>query len=295
MKNLLTLAVFLLAHVGAAGNALATDAGWLIERAAADQPSLRRATLHQADIGGSFGGGAGHGDVDHTGLLRPILLSALMPGLGEVTMGYRRGYAMMGLDIASWFGVKHYHDRGGELRNDYIAYAEAHWSETRLAAAFGDNAIDYAGSFYYGSNMDDPSDYTSLSLWVSRNDDYREYYENLGKWDQFVFGWDDFADPRGWVVGGASSADLKDDPRVSQNRITYRGMRADSNESFDRRDQFIYLNMATRIFSIFQVAYLGGVFSDGRASAFEVGGHPVALIAEPRGLTSTRLGVAIGY
>ena len=88
---------------------------------------------------------------------------------------------------------------------------------------------------------------------------------------------------------------LKDDPRVSENRIAFRDMRAASNEAYDNRDKLVYLNMATRIFSIFQVAYLGGVLTDGHASAFEVSGHPVALIAEPRGLTSSRLGVAIGY
>ena len=30
--------------------------------------------------------------------------------------------------------------------------------------------------------------YENIPLWVSIEDDRREYYENLGKWDQFVFG-----------------------------------------------------------------------------------------------------------
>ena len=299
MKNLMILAVILVA----AGTPAAADTGWLLERADAEQPTLQRAALQQSDFGSSSGGG-GYETVNHLGLLKPVLLSALMPGLGEVSMGYKRGYAMMAVDIAAWLGVKHYHDQGGERRDAYIAFAEEHWSETKLANAFGNNAIDYAGSYYYGSTMGDhPDDYEFLSLWVSRDDDYREFYENLGKWDQFVFGWDDFADPRSfeeyrdvWSSWGSDRTSyLKDDQRVSGNRLTYRGMRADSNASFDRRDQLVYLNMATRIFSIFQVAYLGGVFSDGQVAAREVGGHPVALIAEPRGLTSTRLGVAISY
>ena len=293
MRNLLIMmATLALSAVATAGTG---NAGWLLERAATDEPSLERATLHQSDIGGSFGGG-GYEGTDHTGLLKPMLLSAVLPGLGEVTMGYKRGYGMMALDIASWFGVKHYHDEGGAKRQEYIDFANEHWSEDRLSDAFGDNSFDYVGTFYYGDTMENPADYQSLSLWVSQEDDFREYYENLGKWDQFVFGWDDFTDPRSFGVNtDPRTAALKDDPRVSQNRITFRGMRADSNEAFDRRDQLVYLNMATRIFSIFQVAYLGGVFSDGHASNLEVGGHPIALIAEPRGLTSTRLGVSIRY
>ena len=270
-----------------------SSTGWILDRAADDSPSLQRATLHQADVGGAFAGGSSaYADRDYS-LAKPMILSALMPGLGEATMGYRRGYAMMALDIASWLGVKHYHDLGGEKRDAYIAYADEHWSLDRLAAAFGSDAIDYVGTFYY-----DVGDHEDLSLWVSAADDYREYYENLGKWDQFVFGWDDFTDPRAWVGLGATSADLKDDERVSANRLTYRSMRKDSNDQFDRRDQLIYLNMATRIFSMFQVAFLGGAFDgdgDDMAAGFDVGDHRVALIAEPRGLTTTRLGVAISY
>jgi hypothetical protein len=295
MKNLMIIAAMLsLAAVAVAQTGAAGSSGWLLDRAETDAPTLHRAALQQADVGGGFGGG-GYSGVDHSGLLKPILLSALVPGLGEASMGYKRGYAMIALDIASWIGVKHYHDQGAQKRDDYIDYANVHWSETRLAGAFGDNFNEFAGSYYYGSTMGDSSDYETLSLWVSKEDDFREYYENLGKWDQFVFGWDDFTDPRLWAGPSATTADLKDDPRVSEHRIAFRDMRAASNEAYDNRDKLVYLNMATRIFSIFQVAYLGGVFSDGYASAFEVSGHPVALIAEPRGLTSSRLGVAISY
>ncbi len=222
-----------------------------------------------------------------------MILSAIMPGLGEATMGYRRGYAMMALDIASWIGVKHYHSLGGDKKAEYFAYADEHWSEDRLAAAFGGDENDFVGTFYYK----DVHDYTGLSLWVSAEDDRREYYENLGKWDQFVFGWDDFSDPRNFADMGPeyTSADLKDDPRISEHRIAYRAMRKDANNQFDNRDRLVYMNMFTRIFSMFQVAYLSGVFSDGQARAMTIGDHDVLVLAEPRGFTGGRLGFAISY
>jgi hypothetical protein len=236
-----------------------------------------------ADLGGYQGN-------SKSKLLKPILLSLLMPGLGEVSMGYRRGYALMGADLATWFGVKHFNDLGEEKRDDYYIYLDEHWSEDRLEAAFG-NPNEDEGSFYY-----EVTNYEDLSLWVSRDDDEREYYENAGKWDQFVFGWDDFVDPRNWLGVNATSADLRDNERVSSNRLLYREMRQESNDAFHHRDTMLYISMMTRIVSVFQVAYLGGVFSeDGRYAAFDVGGHSVGLIAEPRGFTATRLGFSVSY
>jgi len=312
-KRTLAWTVGLLAVLGAAGVAGAVEirteasdadlslgrAAWLVERAGATVGTIHLAAAPQADIGGTSGyAGRSTGGVGAS-LAKPMLLSLLMPGLGEASMGYKRGYLMMALDIASWVGVKHYHDQGHEKRDAYYEYLDAHWSESALAAAFG-SSTDSPGTFFYGDTMTDSSDYQTLSLWVSREDDEREYYENAGKWDQFVFGWDDFSDPRGWPEYSDGSwvdltAGILKDTRVTSHREIYRSMRIDSNDQFDRRDTLIYVNMFTRLFSMFQVAYLNGVFSGGRPAEFRVAGHDVALIAQPRGFTASRLGVSISY
>lgn len=295
----LTALVLLLAAGASPAADAAARAGWLADRAAVSQPTLHRAAAAppQSDVGGI----GGSSDATYAGpaaaVAKPLLLSLLMPGLGEASMGYKRGYLMMALDLASWYGVKHYHDLGHEKRQEYYEYLDAHWSEDRLANAFG--TAGEAGTYFYGDTMDDPSDYMTLSLWVSREDDEREYYENAGKWDQFVFGWDDFADPRTWPEYAGQWELIPDDvlknPRVSSNRETYRAMRLDSNDQFDTRDTLIYVNMATRLFSMVQVAWLGGVFSGGEPASLRVAGHDVSLIAEPRGLLSSRLGLSVTY
>ena len=294
-----TLLMFFLivtaATVAIADDAAVSREGWLLARTQSSVPTLDRAALPQSDLGGMADLG-GYQDNSKSKLLKPILLSMLMPGLGEVSMGYRRGYALMGADLATWFGVKHFNDLGEEKRDDYYKYLDEHWSEDRLEAAFGSDVNDFVGTFYY----DDAHDYTELSLWVSREDDEREYYENAGKWDQFVFGWDDFVDPRDLFDPALdppfTSAYLRDNERVSSNRLLYREMRQESNDAFHHRDTMLYISMMTRIVSVFQVAYLGGVFSeDGRYAAFDVGGHSVGLIAEPRGFTATRLGFSVSY
>jgi hypothetical protein len=72
-------------------------------------------------------------------------------------------------------------------------------------------------------------------------------------------------------------------------------MRRDSNASFDNRDKLIYLNIFTRLLSAVQVAWLQGAFNDGRTAAVEVGGHEVALIAEPRGFGASRMGLSVSW
>lgn len=304
MRSTPFLAVMILlwaATAAAAGSTVAARdrAGWLLERTVSETPTLQRAALPQSDIGGTRLSSS-PADVGH-GTLRPMLYSLLVPGLGEASLGYKRGYAMMALDVASWIGVKHYHDLGNQKREDFYDYLDAHWSEARLSAAFGDATGDEAGTFYY-----QVLDYTDLSLWVSKEADEREYYENAGKWDQFVFGWDDFIDPRGQPNWWQDTDPTWDDPtdldtrilkdvRVTAHREAYRALRQESNDAFNDRDTLVYLNMFTRVFSMVQVAYLQGVFSGGRSTAMNVAGHDLALIAEPRGLTSSRLGVSISY
>jgi hypothetical protein len=299
-KQLLVLVLLLTAGAAFADTAAVGRAAWLVQRVDADVPTLHRAAAPQSDIGGSRAPTSGMSSADRSALVRPVLLSLLMPGLGEATTGHKRGYVLMAADLLSWYGVKHYHDQGKERRQDYYDFLDAHWTEARLAGRFG--TTDDPGTFFY-----DVTDYQDLSLWVSREDDEREYYENAGKWDQFVFGWDDFSDPRGWSAdwwhdtnpdwndwGDLDTSILKDS-RVSANREIYRGMRRDSNASFDDRDKLVYLNIFTRLLSAVQVAWLQGAFSDGRTAGVDVHGHEVALIAEPRGFGASRMGFSVSW
>ncbi len=291
--TLAVLAIALLPSLVLADGAAADRAGWLLDRSEAAVPTLHRAALPQSGVGGVTAEPAGLESFRQKRAL-PFLLSALVPGLGEATMGYRHGYVMMAADVAAWIGVKHYHDLGYEKKDEYLAYADVHWSEDKLAAAFGvgGGVGEYPGTFYYGVD-----DYQDLSLWIPIEADEREYYENLGKWDQFVFGWDDFFDPINIPEYGldATSAALKD-PRVSAHREIYRALRKDSNDQFDTRDKLVYFNMLMRVFSLVQVAWLQGVFGgDGDEPTVSVGGHEVGLIAQPLGTTASRVGVTISY
>ena len=254
-------------------------------------PPAVAAGVDQGEIGGSTAQ-AEEVRESRPSVALPMAMSLVLPGLGEVVTGHRRGYILMAVDIASWIGVKHYHDLGNEKRDEYYDFADLYWSEDRLRIAYDSvTNPDAPGSFYF-----DVDNYLELPLWVSIEEDRREYYENLGKWDQFVFGWEDFSDPRNYVDLGPdyTSQDLQD-PRTSALREAYRRMREDSNDQFTNRDRLLYLNMVTRVFSAFQVAYLQGALGGGPRSEMRVAGHPVMLIADPCGWRGGRLGVAVSW
>jgi hypothetical protein len=103
---------------------------------------------------------------------------------------------------------------------EILAYADEHYDVALLAAAFGDDLNDFAGTAYYHS----VASHEDLTLWVSQEDDEDEFYLNIGKWSQFVFGWDDFVDPRVFLhINEANSINLSLS-EVSAHREIYRAM-----------------------------------------------------------------------
>jgi hypothetical protein len=304
---LIAVAALLAAATAAAGEwDQATDRGseraaWLLGRDQLGTALVAGEPLEQTQIGGtqletsaqaSGGGGS---------KVLPILMSAVLPGAGEAYMGYKRGWFMMAADLACWYGVYHYNQQGDDKKEEYLAYADAHWSEAKFRDAYtspsSSEYLDSIGLDYYGDQLGDDG---LPPLWVSKEDDTREYYENLGKWDQFVFGWDDFRRPDDPplgidydVTGGV--IDLQQ-PWISRNREVYRQMRKDSNDAYDTRDTLLYVNIGLRVFSVFQVAYLQGLLGGGGGqNELRVAGHAVEIIAEPRGWTSSRLGAAVSF
>ncbi len=274
-------------------------AAWLMGRSALEDMALTGLRFEQSGIGGSSdesvevpGLKAGVGGMK--GAL-PVLMSAILPGAGEVAIGYKRGYLMAAADIFAWTRVAKYHNDGGDLREQYIAFANEHYSDELLVAAYisGGSPID---DFYRADEGDeyfpdiDPvnaiEELGNLPLYVTKDVDFREYYENLGKWDQFIFGWDDYQNTRIEYPDeftGERNIDLLN-PRVSLNREAYRVMRQESNDAYKTRDRWLYMNIGLRVVSVLQVAYLQGLLGGGPAQAIEVAGHTVEIQAAPTGL-----------
>jgi hypothetical protein len=223
-----------------------------------------------------------------------LLASAIVPGSGELMMGkWMQGVSLIGADAFFWYKANEAGDEGSDLEDEYYTFADAHWNEQNLVYAYDPGSIDImrggVGLDYFSldegfSSISSVDELERLTLWVSIEEDRREYYENLGKWDQFVFGWDDFRNPNAPPSGVVYSPDLTlsdlRQPWTSYNREKYRDMREKSNDAFKRQDRYRYVNIGLRLFSVLEVAWMQGLLG-GHNEGFEVSGHEIRILAEP--------------
>ncbi len=298
------------------GNVLAgfeedSRAAWLLQRVDMETRALTGLSFEQGEFGDGVGGGGGFEMesedeyVGGTSAGLTMLASAILPGSGEAIMGYKRGYLMMAVDIFAWTQVSKSHNDGVDLRDAYYKYADEHYSDALLVEGYNAASSDFEregqGAIYfpgYGP-INDESELVNLPLYVTVEADRREYYENLGKWDQFIFGWDDFirasVDHSEYDYEPTMTISDLRQPWVSRNRETYRGMRMESNDAFKSRDRWMYVNIGMRVFSILQVAYLQGLLGSGEANNLEVAGHAVEFIAQPYGLSRGTVAAKVSF
>jgi len=161
---------------------------------------------------------------------KALLFSAVLPGAGQVyAKSYIKGIAFLAVEIASWTGYAQYHRRGEDLKRQFQSFANAHWSEDEYWNWIAQE------SGYPRSQLD------SLRAWERDHFSHflppqkdQQYYENIGKYDQFNVGWDDTSTPRG---------------RDSKNRNQYLDLRADSNRNFNRASTGAAIALANHVLS----------------------------------------------
>ena len=287
---------------------------WLLGRDGREALALTGQRFEQGDIGG---GGGSELEVDQfdasSGRKKsgwPVLFSLVLPGAGEAYMGYTRGYFMMAADIFAWTQVAKYHSDGEDLTVEYLAFADEHYSDDLLFKGYETTVAEYdpersgEGTVYFTTitsehSFNSVADLIHLPLYVSKEDDFREYYENLGKWDQFIFGWDDYTRasidyPEIGYVATGDRADLQH-PWVSPNRDAYRVMRDEANDAYLKRDRWLYVNIGLRVFSVLQTAYLSGLLGGYPGEELEVAGHEVRIIAQPAGWDKGALAASVSF
>lgn len=210
----------------------------------------------------------------HTRYVVPVLMSAVVPGTGEMVTGhFWRGLPLLAADVATWFGYAHYREEGRDWRAQYEQYADTHWKYDKwnqeLEAYYGPTQPDPKLQWY------DPTEPDSCTcLFISKEEDRQHYYENIGKYRFFWMGWDDWS---------YNTADPKNSDSQEHRRV-YSDMRIESNDNFDHATSLVVVAMATRLVSVVQTVFL--VRSDLRAER---------LVFEPRALPGPGTGFALTY
>ena len=173
---------------------------------------------------------------------RAFLLSALVPGLGEWYAGSKkRGLAFLGAEAALvglWVAWK---GKGNDLEQEFRAVADEHWDPLNYLSWRG-SAISNSSSTHHALPCSsEVVDVYIPAMQQSGRADFggcapsqiQQYYELIGKYDQFVVGWDDLI--RRSTGNAAAPADVDSVENFhSERRLRYEDDRDESNRFLKR-------------------------------------------------------------
>lgn len=200
--------------------------------------------------------------------VRAMLLSALMPGLGEIYVGGRRGYvtggALVGIDLVSIYKYYDHNKDGDEKRDAYREYARDYYSREKLRDYLENTVAQVNPEFGYcqetGGNYDPAKCDSLIGLYFPLAED-DDFYEQIDIVDRFAFGWSDWVhedeyifywaqweDPEGPIPEGIDTATAR--------RLTYRSMRQASSDAYSSADKFAWVMVIGRVVSMVDAAIL---------------------------------------
>jgi hypothetical protein len=159
---------------------------------------------------------------------RAFLYSLIIPGSGEFYAGSKIKSALFfGLDVTLWALYFNYHGKGKDKEDEYKTFADDHWSEEKYKYWLWDSVynreIDYAivSDTFPFKDENGKQTYFSHHLPEEKTD---QYFEMVGKYDQFKFGWDDFPEESLEQIRRNVYLDIRRDSNDWLNKATYSAM-----------------------------------------------------------------------
>lgn len=138
-----------------------------------------------------------------------IILSLIVPGAGEIYTGrITRGLIFLGIEALGWTAYTHYNSTGDNIDAEFKRFADTHWDPAGYRTWLKN---------YVDSHNGQPPDYFTHSLPDSKT---QQYYEMIGKYDQFAKWWDDYNPNVGQY--GQSDRRLNYMERRHQSNINYK-------------------------------------------------------------------------
>lgn len=202
---------------------------------------------------------------------RAFLQSFLIPGWGQLyaKSSFWKPIMFVGLEAAGWAGYASFNGKGNDAEDEYRAYADIHWDSTRYIdglyhtfyrrdkpESIKDAWLDTT-TYIVTDNMNNIiARSLSHHAWYKEDGsrvERDEYYENVGKYHQFNFGWDDYPE-----IGSENFPDNPDDSTkyeyISPNRATYLEMRDDANTEFNKANTMLVATVANHLLAGFWAA-----------------------------------------
>jgi len=187
---------------------------------------------------------------------KAFIYSLLIPGAGQVYTKSTiiKPILFLGLEAAGIFAYVRFHGKGVDRRDEYEAFADEHWFYDDYIQSLEDEYP--SADWRYGDEAKwwDPGQGDSVNLfsehldvWIDEEADsarpYKNhtYYENIGKYYQFQYGWEDCEYPN-------------PDSLVFPLRDKYLGMRKAANDEFGKASTAIILTIVNHLASAFDAA-----------------------------------------
>jgi hypothetical protein len=187
-----------------------------------------------------------------------VVSSMILPGMGQLYVAtgskrvshYVRVPIYVALDIFFWYSYRDNYDKGKEWKATYERFGDEHWSEERFLEqhpyCYGIGGCDSWQQY----NQEARGDYYYF-VYIPKELDHEEYYENMGKYDAFAFGWDDW------------NGDYDNVEAWTPNRTEYWEMRATSDDYLLTADRYVMALIINRVVSMIDAGYMAYRFNKG--------------------------------
>ncbi len=172
---------------------------------------------------------------------KAFLLSLAVPGAGEYYNGQKiKAGTFLAIDALLWTGYFIYQSKGSNKENEYQAFANDNYTWQNYIIAWDQLPEEDQDKFSHRMPWDAGSNRPNFN---------HEYYENVGKYDQFQVGWDDI-DYSPWDIRDSTVAGKI----VSPLRSEYLDMRKQANDYFSNATTAVMISIANHLVSAFDAA-----------------------------------------
>lgn len=184
-----------------------------------------------------------------------FLMSAVVPGSGQVyAKSYIKAAAFFGIEVAAWALNFSYKDDGKRIEDEFHAYANTHWSEEE----YWKWIAHQAGLEYDPNNLEPLREWegSKFSHGLHREKD-QQYYEMIGKYHQFSWGWDDFREDNDISITDEEITERynADKSTINDRRYFYETRRNASNDAFQKATTAATVAVVNHILSAVDAAW----------------------------------------
>lgn len=181
---------------------------------------------------------------------KAFLLSLVVPGAGEYYNGQKiRAGAFLAVDALLWTGYFIYHKKGSNREDEYEAFANDNYTWQNFIIAWDQLPEEDKTTYSHRMPWDEASNQPNFN---------HEYYENIGKYDQFQVGWNDI-DYSPWDIRDTTEAG----GIMSPLRSEYLDMRKQANDYFSNATTAAMISIANHVISAFDAAIGAKRFNKG--------------------------------